>query len=351
MAAQTSLSDVKIRQARLDNPKMRERDLADKLGITEAQLLAAHLGQGVTRLSSDLDKLVPAVMRLGEVMALTRNDSCVIEKTGVYEDYRGGPHAALVVNDDIDLRMFPRHWTFAFAVEKSLSDGGLRRSVQVFDAAGDAVHKIFLTIASVTEEWPNLVQDLRLEPQGSPLALIAREPTEAAKGDVAKADQLRAEWDKITDTHQFLQMVRKLKMNRLGAYRIAGAPYVRQLQTSAVQELLESAREEALSIMIFVGNRGCIEIHTGPFETLKPMGPWLNVLDPRFNLHLRNDHIAEVWQATKSTRRGDAVSVEAFDAEGGLILQMFGVLAQPDEAEKWNTFVSALPERKEEAVA
>ncbi|WP_294228286.1 iron chelate uptake ABC transporter family permease subunit [uncultured Shimia sp.] len=233
MAAHTSLSNADIRQACLDNPKMRERELANKLGITEAQLLAPHLGKGVTRLSPDLDRLIPAVRRLGEVMALTGNDSCVIEKTGIYEDYRSGPHAALVVNNDIDLRMFPRHWQFAFAVEKPLHNGGLRRSIQVFDAAGDAVIKIFLTEASVAEEWPNLVHDLRLEPQEVPLALSTREPTETAKGDPAKADQLRAKWDKITDTHQFLQMVRRLKINRLGAYRIAGAPYVRLLQTSA----------------------------------------------------------------------------------------------------------------------
>lgn len=54
------------------------------------------------------------------------------------------------------------------------------------------------------------------------------------------------------------------------------------------------------------------------------MGPWLNVLDPRFNLHLRADHIAEVWAVSKPTQRGPAVSVEAFDARGALILQIFG---------------------------
>ena len=42
-------------------------------------------------------------------MALTRNDSCVIEKVGVYDHYRPGPHAALLVNETIDLRIFPSH--------------------------------------------------------------------------------------------------------------------------------------------------------------------------------------------------------------------------------------------------
>lgn len=351
MAPTTHLSDDEIQQACRDNAQMRERDLADKLGISEARLLVAQLGQGVTRITSVMDALIPAVMRFGEVMALTRNESCVIEKTGVYEDYRSGPHAALVVNEDIDLRMFPGHWMFGFAVEKRLADGSVRRSLQVFDAAGDAVHKVVLKENSVVEEWPGVVAELRLPEQSSDLQFQPRQETEPAKGTSEKSERLRAEWDKITDTHQFLLMVKKLKMNRLGAYRVAGAPYTRALQTSAVADLLERAREMALPITVFVGNRGCIEIHTGPIETVKVMGPWLNVLDPRFNLHLRNDQIAEVWQATKSTRRGDAVSVEAFDKVGMLILQVFGVLADPEAAAKWNDLVAGLPSLQQEAVA
>lgn len=342
MALKDFTPPADIRKASLEYSNLRERDLAEKIGISEAQLLAAHVGQGVTCITADMDRIMPALSRLGEVMALTRNESCVIEKTGSYGNYQGGPHAALVVNGEIDLRMFPRHWKFGFAVEKPLKDGGLRRSIQIFDAAGDAIHKVFLRESSALGEWDGLVQELREELQPDSLEVSEREAVETAKGDPAKADRLRAEWDKITDTHQFLQMVRKLKMNRLGAYRIAGAPYVRPLATTAVASLLEQAAETGLPIMAFVGNMGCIEIHTGPICTLKPIGPWLNVLDTRFNLHLRADHIVEVWQVTKATRRGDAVSVEAFDKDGMLIVQFFGVLADPDAAKKWNMMVHAL---------
>lgn len=55
------------------------------------------------------------------------------------------------------------------------------------------------------------------------------------------------------------------------------------------------------------------------------MGPWQNVLDPTFNLHLRLDKIAEVWAVEKPTQRGAAVSVEAFDKHGTMICQVFGV--------------------------
>lgn len=153
--------------------------------------------------------------------------------------------------------------------------------------------------------------------------MTARAPVEAAKADPARRDVLLREWDRLTDTHQFPLLMRKLKMNRLGAYRLAGPPHARPLAPAAVEGLLQTVSTHGLEIMIFVGNRGCIQIHSGRVDTLKPMGPWLNVLVPRFNLHLRGDRVAEVWAVTKPTKRGPALSLEAFDAEGGLILQVF----------------------------
>lgn len=336
-----TLTPGDIRAARIEHADLRDRDLADKLGIAEAQLVAAHIGHGVTRITADMDQIMPAMNRLGEVMALTRNESCVIEKVGVYDDYRGGAHAALVVNHEIDLRMFPHHWVHGFAIEKDTKDG-VKRSLQVFDAAGDAVHKIFLRPTSVAEEWDPIIENLRAPDQSDTLAVSPREPVEPAKGDADKAALLREEWDKMTDTHQFLQMVRKLKMNRLGAYRMAGAPYVRALKPSSVWDLLQTAAQDGVQIMAFVGNMGCIEIHTGKIQKVREMGPWLNVLDPGFNLHLRGDHIAEVWQVTKSTRRGDAISIEAFGEDGALIVQFFGVLADETAAAAWNQMVAGL---------
>lgn len=341
MHALTHPTPAEIRAARQADPDLRERDLAGRLQISEAALIAAHIGHGVTRISADCDRIIAAAMRLGEVMALTRNASCVIEKIGVYDGFRPGPHAALVVNEHIDLRLFPARWVHAYAVEKPVA-GGLRRSFQVFDAAGDAVHKIFLRYGSRVEEWPALVEALRHDDQDDSQPVAPRQPAEPARADAAKAQRLRAEWDRLTDTHQFLQMLRKLGMNRLGAYRIAGAPYVRPLALGAIDRLMSRAAASGLPIMVFVGNPGCIEIHTGPVRNIRRMGPWLNVLDPGFDLHLRSDHIAEVWQVTKSTRRGDAISVEAFDRDGMLIVQVFGVLADPEAAAGWNALVAGL---------
>ncbi|WP_323039356.1 hemin-degrading factor [Gemmobacter sp.] len=335
-----------IRALRAENPKARARDFAQTHGITEAELVAAYAGAHVTVIDATPDRLIPMVCQLGDVLALTRNESCVHERVGTYQDYHAGPMAQMVLGAEIDLRIFPSHWVHGFAVAEPGADGAVKRSVQVFDAAGDAIHKVHLRAESDVAAFDALVEALRLPDQSGALTLTPRAAVEPAKADPAKADALRAEWDGMTDTHQFLRMIRKFKMNRLGAYRVVGAPKARPLAVDAVTQLLHRASDQKVPVMIFVGNMGCIQIHGGPVDRIVPMGPWINVLDPRFDMHLRTDHIAEVWAVTKPTRTGDAISVEAFDAEGGLILQIFGY-RKDTPAEPWNALVAGLPVAEE----
>lgn len=333
----------------LNSDSARPFDLAARLDLPEARLVAAQVGHGATRIDARPGRLIPAVQALGEVMALTRNRSCVIEKIGTYNDFHDGDHAAMTLDAEIDTRMFPRHWVHAFALERQ-TESGIRRSVQVFDAAGDAIHKVHLREGSDLEAWQALQRDLALEDQSDSGEFAARAAVESAKSAPERADVLRREWSEMTDTHQFNTLIRRLKMNRLGAYRIVGAPYVRPLATDAVPALLEQVHAGGVGIMFFVGNQGCIEIHSGRIETLKPMGPWLNVLDARFNLHLRGDHVAEVWAVDKPTKRGPAISVEAFDAEGALIFQCFGLRPEKGgNAEEWAALVDGLPALAEAA--
>ena len=342
MAQQPPLSALDIRTARLDRPELRARDFADQIGITEAALLDAHVGPRVTRITADPDRLMPAAERLGEVMALTRTPSCVHEKIGNYANYRSGEHAAMVLNDAIDLRIFARHWVHAFALDET-TEKGPRRAIQVFDAAGDAVHKIHLRPGSNHDLWDDIVADLRLPDNPSSMILADRDIPEAPKVRPDRADELREHWDALTDTHQFVTMVSRLRMNRLGAYRVVGAPYVRPLDPRACGRLLESIAGSEVPVMVFVGNMGCIQIHSGPIVTVRPMGPWLNVMDPGFNLHLRGDHVAELWEVHKPTKRGRVTSVEAFDSEGRIIFQIFGTRKPEDRMAEFAELVERLP--------
>jgi len=315
-------SAAEICRSRAENLKMRERDFAESLGITEAQLLAAHIGYGVTRIQSHPDQIIPLAVALGEVMALTRNPSCVNERVGVYANYRAGAHVCSVIADEIDLRIYPKHWCFAFLVEKEIEDG-IRRSVQIFDAAGDAVHKIFLRETSELGAFVEAKLDLAHEDQSETIQVTERSPVDGPRADATKRGALIAGWDGMADTHQFKGIMRALDMNRLGAYRLVGTPRVRLLAPESVNVALAAIHDCDVEIMIFSGNDGCLQIYGGAIDSLKPMGLWQNVLDARFNMHLRLDHITEVYEVQKPSKNGMIRSVEAFDAEGRTILQIF----------------------------
>ena len=326
MVRDTKLTPSAILHYIAENPKMRARELADQLGIGEAALVAA---QGARRITSAPDVIMPALSICGPVMGLTRNVSVVHEKFGVYENYHPGDHAAMVLTADIDLRIFPSQWVHGFAVTIE-TDSGPRHSVQVFDGAGDAIHKVFSRDGTDMAAFEAMMGNLSTGDTSDSIELGSRAAVEMAKADVNKVKILRKEWTRMTDTHQFMRLTSKLKMNRLGAYRIVGAPFVKALAPWALNDALVALGEVDTEVMVFVGNRGCIQIHTGPLNFVKSMGPWQNVMDPNFNLHLRTDHVAEVWAVEKPTKRGLALSIEAFDQHGALILQMFGLRKEND---------------------
>jgi putative hemin transport protein len=332
-----------IRAAKAQNSTLRDRDLAASLDISEAQLVSAEIGNGVKRISADPDLIMPLVRSLGEVMALTRNNSCVHERVGTFLTYHSGQHASMVTGPDIDTRIFAHHWSYGFAVETT-TDKGLRRSLQFFDAAGDAVQKIYVRESSNQDAWQPLVDALLLDDQNPTFDVIARAAVEPAKGNADKRDELLAKWAALTDSHQFNRIISRLGMNRLGAYHHAsGEKWVRRLENTAVETCFNAISASRQNVTLFVGNRANIQIHWGRLETIKVMGPWLNVLDPMFNLHLRADHISETYVVVKPTKRGPAISIECFDAEGGLIFQCFGQRTDQDDLSQWAEILDALP--------
>lgn len=333
-----------IVRARSENPKMRERDLAAQLGISEAELVAAHCGEGALRIEPRVNDLLTGLEAVGEVMALTRNDSVVHEKIGVYDKVVTGEMSAMVLGEQIDLRIFPKVWAHGFAVEKRDGDD-IRRSLQFFDKSGEAVHKVHLRPASNLYAYQKLVSELESANQGRTLDIVPAEPKAAIAAEPeANVDDLRDRWSRLTDVHQFFGMLKTLKLDRQQAVRMVGQDYAWHLHTDSVTAMLNHAAQQELPIMCFVGNRGCIQIHSGPVYSVAPMGPWINVMDPTFHMHLRTDHIDEVWGVRKPTKDGHVTSIEAYDARGEMIVQFFGKRKEgQDEREEWRFLVENLP--------
>jgi putative hemin transport protein len=160
------------------------------------------------------------------------------------------------------------------------------------------------------------------------------------------AAALRQAWLGLRDTHDFFPMLRKHKATRRQAFRVAGADLALPLSPLAAAETFRLAAAGEVPIMVFVGNRAAIQIHTGPVRRLHPAGGWFNVLDPDFNLHLREAGVAAAWRVVKPTEDGAVTSVELLDEAGETVALLFGARkpSQP-EREDWRAIVSEVAAR------
>ncbi len=331
---------------REEQPKLRARDAAGKLGVSEAELVASRLGQNTIRLTPDWANLLPALGGLGRVMVLTRNEHCVHERKGVYREVtvtRSGK-MGLVVSPDIDLRLFLSGWHSAFAITEETAMG-TQRSIQIFDAEGVAAHKVFLTSTSDLNTWDSLTAYFRAaeqdysKPVTEPAQAFTERPDHAV--DVASLQQA---WAGLKDTHHFFALLQAQGVSRLQALRLAGRQWAEPLDIAALPTLFEAAAQTEVPIMVFVGNRYCIQIHSGPVHNLRWLGSWFNVLDPDFNLHLQTAGIYQLWRVRKPSDSGLVTSWEAFDQNGDVILQLFGA-RKPGIPERrdWRELAEAAP--------
>ncbi len=150
-------------------------------------------------------------------------------------------------------------------------------------------------------------------------------PTPAdAQSSAADAQALRSTWLGLKDTHEFFGMLRQFKVSRLAAMEAAGPDLAQRVDGVTVETVLNAVAASGLPIMCFVANRGIVQIHTGPVHKLVRTGPWFNVLDPKFNLHLNTEAIASSWIVNKPTTDGWVTSLEVYSATGDMIVQFFG---------------------------
>jgi putative hemin transport protein len=344
----TETPDLKTRwnETLQKNPKLRIRDAATELGVSEAELLATRCGATVTRLEGNWGGLIKRFPKLGEVMCLTRNEAAVHERYGIFTEQISFFHEmGQVVGADIDLRLFMSHWEFGFAVMDETEEGP-RRSLQFFDKAGTAVHKVYLTAKSDVALYDEFVKAYRATDQSDMQVVVPVEKPASDKPDVEiDVEGFRKGWLGTKDTHDFFEQPKKFGVGRQQALRLAPPGHAQRVDLTATQKMLEAASSGKTPIMVFVGNPGCIQIHTGPVENIKRFGGiWLNVLDEKFNFHLNETLVTSAWVVKKETKDGQVTSLELFDGAGENVVLFFGK-RKPGEAEDpaWRSIVANLP--------
>lgn len=312
------------------------RDIAAQMGISEAELTAARVGHDAVRLEDNPRAILAALESVGETKCICRNDYAVHEQVGAFTHQHLEGHAGLVLNPRaLDLRLFLSQWASAFY----LNEAG-RESIQFFDPHGDAILKVYTTDATDSAAWQALIAE---HTASSPLPLPLRPVESVRYADTADGAEVERAWRAMTDVHQFFVLLRKFHLSRQQAFRLVSDDLACRIDNDALPRLLHTLQRDGNEFMIFVGNRGCVQIFTGVLEKLTPMHGWLNIFNRDFTLHLREQEIDEAWVTRKPTVDGHVTSVELFAKDGTQIAQLYGQRSEghPEQAQ-WRAQVDTL---------
>lgn len=334
-----------LRSAWLDHlqahPRARTLDVAQALGVSECELLFSRVGEDAVQLRPDWKTLLTGLPALGEVMALTRNANVVHESTGPFEKVEYRPHMAGVYGEHIDQRLIVARWAVAIAAPVENRNGVLQ-SLQIFDSAGSAVLKIYSRKGTDLDAWNALVDSLRQDEPALPELAPLPDHPDPDDADI-DAQGLRDAWAAMTDTHQVHPLLRRLGVGRQQALRLLGTEWAVPVRPEALEALITACAEESEPIMVFVGNTGSIQIFSGTVKRVVPMDTWFNIMDPAFNLHVRREGLKSAWVVRKPTDRGLVLSLEVFDEDQEMAVQLFGKRTEDrSQAPTWHARIEAL---------
>ena len=364
---------------RSEQPKLAARDAARKLGVSEAELLATGIGTSVTRLRGEVleaREIMRGALDLGSVLALTRNENGVIERTGVATRVKPQDAAEAVaasretdkdkdkdkdkdagkdqerearmrniaggyLGGEIDLRFHFDHWKYAFAVVQPGAAGTEpKRSLQFFDAAGGAIHKIYVKDPKGVAVFDKLAAQFRHPSQSLDLGVAPAAPKapELADSKVGVKEFQQA-WNEISDVHQFNRLLTEFKITREQAMRLAPAGKARAIKPQAVRTFLDEVAKQQIGLMAFLGNGALTQIFSGKIVKTAASEGWYNVLDPNFNLHLRDS----AFRSGYVVLRAGVTSIEFYDDKGELVVTFFGMRERGQPQPKvWTDLAAAL---------
>lgn len=362
-AGAASLSE-RYEALRAEQPKLALRDAAARLNVSEAELLAANgIGKTVTRLQEG-ESVPREIMRraldLGKVMAMTRNENAILERTGVAtrlkpqeeitgldadkekeREARMRNIAGGYLGGEIDLRFTFKNWKYAFAVVQPGKDGVVSRSLQFFDAQGNAAHKVYVKSDAGVAVFDKIVADFRNPSQSAKLNVAAAPAKKAQKPDSeVDVKEFQLAWNEINDVHQFNRLLSEFGVTREQGLRLGPVDKVQRIAPQAVRQLLEQAAKQQVEIMAFLGNDSAIQIYSGKINKVQEAGGYFNVLDPEFNLHLRDSALVSGY----IVKRAGVVNVEFYDKDGHEVVSFFGVRSRENPVpQAWIDLTASLP--------
>ena len=280
---------------RSKNKNIRIRDAASKMGVSEAEILSTEIGDSVSYLSiSDFSIFLKDILCADKLMILIRN------KIVVHENIIESKNVKLVENQIVDmdgliiLDFNSSHFKYAFFQNKLHARRQLR-SFQIFNNKGDAVVKIYLKSKDM-DIFDNIA-----------LKYGSKYNYELQSG---------VHPNHLIEEYQYIDFYFDKNNN---------IPEIVEISNQSLRILLNSASNMKLPIQIHGLGLGSVQYHRDIVKNIVDYGPWLNVIDKKFNLHVLESEISKSTLNMFTINNQKYFVIDFFDSENNHVLGITSV--------------------------
>tara|TARA_B100000401_G_scaffold392683_1_gene300110 strand:+ start:459 stop:1535 length:1077 start_codon:yes stop_codon:yes gene_type:complete len=291
-----------------ENKKVRIRDAAKKLNCSEAELLSLQISKNLNYLEiKDLNVFFKKILTIDKIMLLIRNDFVVHEKNLETKDITFNQNSFLFKeNNDIILNFQPESICHIFHESKLHAKRELK-SFQFFNSQGDSILKIYLKGKDSLK-----------------FSKIAKEYI------VDYNYQVQENLDKTMTTP-------KIEKNLF--FQNYDLKNTKTIQKNILRSILEKFAKEKKQISIYAMGTSSIQYHNDFIKNIVEYGPWINVIDKGFNIHVLEKMLNKSKIFEYSYNDQSVYNIEFFDKNKNLLM---GITSLKNEIKNFNKLLKNL---------
>lgn len=315
-------------------PPVRQRDVADAIGVSEAALVGARAAYDDAQTldlpeRADVTALIGELSRAGPAAFLARTPGCELEIIGEIDALSPLEAAAQSADFRIvagrgqgETSIRPARLGAAFFVT-DFSGADARESVQLFDDRGDASLKIHPGPQTRRAYFRRIAELFDASAQERDVA-AGRAGARAGAPAGTNWTAFEARWLQTRTRAEIDALLDGGDAPRPTAYRALSQDLALQVDLGAPHRLLLGAAQTQTEVSIRVQNGGVSQTFSGPVRRVVQNGLLLNILDAHLHLQIDLACVSEVWIVKAPI--GDAVLtwVDLVGADGASVCQLFG---------------------------
>ncbi|RKQ96273.1 putative hemin transport protein [Kushneria sinocarnis] len=303
-------------EARLRAPHLDSRQLAELLGVSEGEIQAARLGQGVRALALTACDLAMMLPRLGPLLAVTHARHATLRSHIAHCRIDVGErHAYLAHGDTLAMEMLLSGWYWVcLSHEQAAPDQEVTPCLQIFNRFGQAIHRLY-ALEPDHPAWRALTFRTTLK---SPAFTRGIEVLASPVPQCLPA--LLAQWRGLRTERAFHRMLSRHRLRRIDANRAVEGHFSQRIDINRFIMAMAAACHNRRATRVSLARDGGLHRHCARFDYLAP-GPdhRLQLEGDTLTLSLDSLALDEAWLVTRPDEQGLRTLLEAFDERGRLI--------------------------------